>query len=54
MKLDENVIFEGEIRMAPGVITSSEDCSEVVLFSTNCSVLERISSYDVEMGYRVR
>jgi hypothetical protein len=54
MKLDKKVIFEGEIRISPGLITSSDDCSEIVLFSTNSSVLEKISLYDAEMGYRVR
>lgn len=54
MKLDDNVIFEGEVKMAPGLITSSDDCSEIVLFSTNGATLEKISLYDVEMGYRVR
>lgn len=54
LQLDKNVIFEGEIRMSPGLITSADDCSEVILFSTSNSVLEKISQYDVEMGYRVR
>mmetsp|Transcript_19318 Transcript_19318/g.32414 ORF Transcript_19318/g.32414 Transcript_19318/m.32414 type:complete len:1405 (+) Transcript_19318:858-5072(+) len=52
LQLDKNVIFEGEIRMSPGLITSADDCSEVILFSTSNSVLEKISQYDVEMGYR--
>ena len=53
MQLDKKVIFEGEIRIAPGLITSSDECSEIILFSTNSSVLEKISMYDTEMGYRV-
>lgn len=53
MKLDKKIVFEGEIRMSPGLVASSDECSEIILFSTNNSVLERISLYDIEMGYRV-
>eukprot|EP00602_Paraphysomonas_sp_CaronLab_P009978 CAMPEP_0185037942 /NCGR_PEP_ID=MMETSP1103-20130426/32999_1 /TAXON_ID=36769 /ORGANISM="Paraphysomonas bandaiensis, Strain Caron Lab Isolate" /LENGTH=1795 /DNA_ID=CAMNT_0027576163 /DNA_START=144 /DNA_END=5534 /DNA_ORIENTATION=- len=53
MKLDSRVIFEGEIRAAPGVITNSEDCSEVILFSTDTTALGKIASYDASVGYYV-
>jgi hypothetical protein len=53
MRLDGQIIFEGEIRIAPGLVTSVEECSEIVLFATDASVLENISLYDAEMGYRV-
>jgi hypothetical protein len=51
IKLDNRVVFEGEIRAAPGLATSCEDCSEVILFTTDSVVLGKVAAYDASMGY---
>lgn len=51
IKLDNRVVFEGEIRAAPGLVTSCEDCSEVILFTTDSVILSKVAAYDASMGY---
>ena len=51
IKLDNRTVFEGEIRAAPGLATSTEDCSEVILFTTDSVVLGKVAAYDATMGY---
>ena len=53
LNLDNRMIFEGEVRIAPGVISNPEECSEAILFTTNSGILDKISLYDSEKGYQV-
>ncbi len=46
IEFDGQRVFEGEIRKAPGVTGSVEECSEVILFTTDVSVLRAIESQD--------
>jgi Zn-dependent membrane protease YugP len=62
VKLDQEIIFEGEIRRAPGLLSSCQDCSEKLLFlpssssssHTSSAAMENIAAYDAHMGYQVR
>lgn len=54
MKLDETVIFDGEIKIAPGVLDSAEACSEAVLFTLDQAVLTKVARYDEERGLVVK
>ncbi|CAM9302104.1 unnamed protein product, partial [Ectocarpus fasciculatus] len=49
--LDSKVIFDGEIRIAPGTLESAESCSEVVLFSTDMEILASVAEHDGIAGY---
>ena len=47
IKFDENVIFEGEIRKAPGMLTEGPDkCCEIILFTVDEVILQLIDSGD--------
>ncbi len=46
IEFDGQRVFEGEIRKAPGVTGSVEECSEVILFTTDVSLLRAIESQD--------
>jgi hypothetical protein len=48
--LDTRVIFEGDIKAAPGLLTSAADCSEVILFTSDRTVLAKISQVDSTIG----
>ena len=48
--LDEAVIFDGEIRKAPGDLTSKEQAAEVVLFCTDEAVLRTIEANDLVLS----
>ncbi|CAK4086779.1 unnamed protein product, partial [Aphanomyces euteiches] len=44
--LDNAVIFQGEIRQAPGILGAVEQCCEVILFTTDESLLAKIEQVD--------
>jgi hypothetical protein len=44
--LDDTEIFKGEIRKAPGNTNDPEACCEIILFTENETILERIDSKD--------
>ncbi len=48
---DDVLIFSGEIRIGPGSLSSAEAASEVILFTTDNIVLQRIAKHDEAMGY---
>lgn len=52
LKMDEVIVFEGDIKISPGLLNSVEECSELILFSTDKIILEAISSYDSNRGYQ--
>lgn len=39
-----------EIRIAPGTLESPDDCSEVILFSTDMEILANVSEHDIIAG----
>jgi hypothetical protein len=47
IELDGRRIFEGEVRKAPGHVSSVDACSEVILFTTDEAVLNAIESHDM-------
>lgn len=49
--LDGKPVFQGELRMAPGLLTSPDLASECVLFTTESSVLNEIARHDETRGY---
>lgn len=49
--LDDKLTFSGEIRMGPGNLTSVELASEVILFTTDESILQKIAKHDELKGY---
>ena len=51
LRLDDAVIFEGEVRMATGLLTSADTVSEVVLFTTDPTTLEKVAKHDENAGY---
>jgi Domain of unknown function (DUF4457) len=50
-KLDDVTIFQGEIRMATGLLTSADTVSEVLLFTTDSAILEKVAQHDEKAGY---
>lgn len=44
--LDEKLIFKGEIKKAPGNTKDPEACCEIILFTDNDSVLQKIDEND--------
>ena len=46
IELDGQRVFEGEIRKAPGYVGRVEECSEVILFTTDEAVLRTIETHD--------
>ncbi|ETW04688.1 hypothetical protein, variant [Aphanomyces invadans] len=46
--LDSQVIFQGEIRQAPGILGPVDQCCEVILFTTDQSLLASIEQIDVD------
>ena len=46
ISLDEKTVFRGEIRKAPGLLTSPEQCCEVILFTDQERLLQRIDRDD--------
>eukprot|EP01041_Mallomonas_annulata_P001688 gene1688-3265_t len=50
IKFDGADVFDGEIRIAPGVLDSAESCSEVILFTLDSAVLASVAKYDEEKG----
>ncbi len=48
--MDGNVIFQGEVRKATGMMNSPESCAEVILFTTDEDVLALIESHDAAHG----
>ncbi|KAF0695250.1 Aste57867_13918 [Aphanomyces stellatus] len=46
--LDNNVIFQGEIRQAPGFLAAVDQCCEVILFTTNEALLSMIEQVDAD------
>lgn len=54
IKLDDAVVFDGEIKIAPGVLDSAEACSEVVLFTLDREVLTKVARHDEERGLVVK
>jgi len=49
--MDELLIFHGEIRIAPGLLTSADAASEVILFTTDPEVLQAVAKHDEDAGY---
>lgn len=49
--MDELLIFHGEIRIAPGLLTSADAASEVILFTTDPNVLKAVAKHDEDAGY---
>ena len=45
-QLDGKQIFKGEIRKAPGNTNDPEQCCEIILFTDNDNVLDRIDKKD--------
>jgi hypothetical protein len=45
-KLDDRVIFKGEIRKAPGNTNDPEQCCEMILFTDNEQILDKIDRKD--------
>lgn len=43
---DSKVIFRGEIQKAPGTLSEPENCCEIIMFTDNEKVMERIDSND--------
>lgn len=48
---DDRVIFKGELRIAPGLLTSADAASEVILFTTDDRILQNVAKYDEKAGY---
>ena len=46
IELDEKLIFSGEIRKAPGNTKDPEACCEIILFTNNDSILQKIDDSD--------
>jgi len=44
--LDNKIIFMGEIKKAPGMLSDLQKCCEVILFTTNESIINQISKND--------
>lgn len=44
--LDGKTIFKGEIQKAPGNLNDPSQCCEIILFTDNDSILNRIDSND--------
>jgi hypothetical protein len=44
------VVFEGEVRRAPGLLEDAEQCSEVILFTLEEAILAGIEEFDKAMG----
>lgn len=49
--LDNQVIFNGEIRIAPGLLVSADEASEVILFTTDQEILQKVANHDENAGY---
>eukprot|EP00347_Sterkiella_histriomuscorum_P022411 403338590 len=45
-QLDSKMIFRGEIQKAPGNVNDPENCCEIILFTNNDSILQRIDNND--------
>ena len=50
IKLDEAVIFSGEIKKAAGLLNSADAASEVILFTRDDTILARIANHDEAAG----
>ncbi|OQR99159.1 hypothetical protein THRCLA_06594 [Thraustotheca clavata] len=46
--LDGSCIFEGEVRKAPGILSSIDQCTEVILFTQDENVLRAIEFNDID------
>lgn len=46
VRLDDRVIFMGEIRKAPGIMEGALRCAECLLFTEDENTLERLEEYD--------
>jgi hypothetical protein len=46
VRLDDRVIFMGEIRKAPGIMEGALRCAECLLFTKDENTLERLEEYD--------
>lgn len=46
MRLDGKVIFEGEIRRAPGHLESMDSFAEVILFTCDDAILKAVEDHD--------
>lgn len=51
LRFDDAVIFQGDIKMASGLLTSADTVSEVILFTRDQIVLEKIAKHDENAGY---
>ena len=51
--LDGIPVFQGEVRMAPGLLSSPDQVSETILFTTDTSILTEIALHDESRGYYV-
>ncbi|CAM9693512.1 unnamed protein product, partial [Chrysoparadoxa australica] len=51
--LDGHLIFEGEVRKAPGILSAPEQCSELILFTHDEVALEGLERHDKACGYEV-
>jgi len=46
IRLDDQSVFMGEIRKAPGTLSEIQRCCEVILFTNNTNILQEISKND--------
>jgi protein JBTS26 len=53
ISLNSRVLYEGTIRMAPGLLSSADDCSDLIVFCNEKSVFKRILDYDTTVGYQL-
>jgi hypothetical protein len=52
IKLNSQVIYEGTIRMATGLLSSCDDCSDLIVFCNDQKVFQKILQYDLAVGYQ--
>jgi len=51
MSLDGLVIFKGEVRKAPGMLSGPDQCAEVVLFTIDEQIVEKLEEWDEKCGF---